>query len=73
MRRSLKSLQVMLGMVLVIGPQHVLACATSEPSCLRELYSRPPAQWPAPQVDAGVAWQEPVSYTHLTLPTICSV
>ncbi|WP_350022888.1 cytochrome-c peroxidase [Pseudomonas protegens] len=58
MRRSLKSLQVMLGMVLVIGPQHVLACATSEPSCLRELYSRPPAQWPAPQVDAGVAWQE---------------
>ncbi|SCZ75699.1 cytochrome c peroxidase [Pseudomonas sp. NFPP18] len=48
----------MLGMVLVIGPQHVLACATSEPSCLRELYSHPPAQWPAPQVDAGVAWQE---------------
>lgn len=33
-------------------------CALTEPACLREVYSRAPAQWPAPQVDAGVAWQE---------------
>ncbi|WP_258394012.1 cytochrome-c peroxidase [Stenotrophomonas maltophilia] len=26
--------------------------------CLRALYSRPDAQWPAPQVEPGVAWQE---------------
>ena len=25
------------------------------------------------QLDASVAYEKPVSYTHLTLPTICSV
>lgn len=25
---------------------------------LRKIYSRPPAQWPAPSVDAGINWQE---------------
>nr|BFD41983.1 cytochrome c peroxidase [Pseudomonas sp. FFPRI_1] len=49
---------VMLGMLLVLGPLPVLACTLSEPACLRAMYSRPSAQWPAPQVDAGVAWQE---------------
>lgn len=27
-------------------------------ACLREIYSQPPAQWPAPSVDSDVAWQE---------------
>ncbi|UCZ84786.1 cytochrome-c peroxidase [Pseudomonas sp. L5B5] len=58
MRRSLKSLVVVFGILLVIGSESGLACALSEPTCLREVYSRPSAQWPAPQVDAGVAWQE---------------
>lgn len=44
---------------LAVGAQgQARACDLNEPACLREAYSRPPAQWPAPQVDAGVAWQE---------------
>ncbi|RMH92857.1 cytochrome-c peroxidase [Lysobacter pythonis] len=27
-------------------------------ACLRRAYAAPPAQWPAPHVDAGVAWRE---------------
>ena len=27
----------------------------------------------AGELDAATAWHTPVSYTHLTLPTICSV
>lgn len=27
-------------------------------ACLREAYARPPAEWPAPQVDADLAWVE---------------
>lgn len=28
------------------------------PACLRQAYAQPSTRWPAPQVDAGVAWQE---------------
>ncbi|AZC19260.1 cytochrome-c peroxidase [Pseudomonas sp. CMR5c] len=58
MRRHLKSLVALIGILLVIESEPGLACALSEVACLREAYSRPFAQWPAPQVDAGVAWQE---------------
>ncbi|MCD9006357.1 cytochrome-c peroxidase [Luteimonas sp. XNQY3] len=30
----------------------------SEPACLRLVYTRPSSDWPAPHVDAGVAWRE---------------
>jgi cytochrome c peroxidase len=39
----------------------VPACASApdaDIACLRAAYARPRAQWPAPQVDRGVAWQE---------------
>lgn len=32
--------------------------ARPDAACLRAVYSLPAARWPAPQVDAGVAWQE---------------
>eukprot|EP00969_Alexandrium_andersonii_P347792 15377962-Alexandrium_andersonii.AAC.1 len=35
-----------------------------------------PADWLAKllqAIEGGTQWPEPVSYTHLTLPTICSV
>lgn len=34
------------------------ARAQADADCLRRWYTRPAAQWPAPHVDAGVAWQE---------------
>ncbi len=54
-----------LGLSLLLASTTPAACTlTQEPSgkpdyaCLRETYSRPPAQWPPPQVDGDVAWQE---------------
>lgn len=53
-------MSVMLVIVsLAIGAQaEEPPCVLTDAVCLREVYSRAPAQWPAPQVDAGVAWQE---------------
>lgn len=50
---------VLMAASLAVGvPGAAHGCALSDPTCLRQAYSQPPAQWPAPQVDAGVAWQE---------------
>ncbi|MCW3149488.1 cytochrome-c peroxidase [Stutzerimonas stutzeri] len=54
-----------LGLALLLASTTPAACTlTQEPgakpdyACLRETYSQPPAQWPAPHVDDDVAWQE---------------
>ncbi|OMG53953.1 cytochrome-c peroxidase [Azonexus hydrophilus] len=39
-----------------------------DPTCLRQAYARPLAQWPAPQVEGQVAWQEMASVKTPDLP-----
>ena len=56
-----------------VGSSQIMARIHSDDEDLR----MPPADLGPPLTDAEVAlleqWVQPVSYTHLTLPTICSV
>lgn len=58
MRLFLIGIALMLASPALWAQHHAPLCASADAACLREAYSRPPAHWPAPQVDAGVAWQE---------------
>lgn len=57
--------QVLLLVIALALMQQTLACEllaqgaeTVDEHCLRSLYQQPPKNWPAPQVDAGIDWQE---------------
>lgn len=43
-----------------------------DPGCLRQAYARPLAEWPAPQVEGQVAWQEMASAKTPDLPSMIS-
>eukprot|EP00969_Alexandrium_andersonii_P270002 11933717-Alexandrium_andersonii.AAC.1 len=57
----------------LVGSEMCIRDSVPEDEEIAEPAPPPPQPTPSPPGDAGEARDLPVSYTHLTLPTICSV